>query len=156
MANTDDTFDWKNLYDMLTKKYQSLEKSLKEKEYALQRVKNEEATKGRKEILRNIIPILDDMDKLNEAIINSNTDKTIIDAVKLIIASFNKFFIKEDVISLDIEPGMPFDPKYHEAFSTMPSEIIEKNCIIKILQKGFLFNNSLLRAAKVIVSSGKG
>lgn len=54
-----------------------------------------------------------------------------------------------------IDPhGEPFDPTKHEALSLVSAPHAEPNTVIEVVQKGYLLNDRLLRAAKVIVSRG--
>lgn len=50
--------------------------------------------------------------------------------------------------------GELFDPQLHEAISTEPSETVEANQIIAEIESGYTFNGSVLKPAKVKVSSG--
>jgi molecular chaperone GrpE len=52
-----------------------------------------------------------------------------------------------------IDPvGEPFDPELHEAMTTLPSEDVEENTVIEVLQKGFSLHDRLIRPARVVVS----
>jgi molecular chaperone GrpE len=52
--------------------------------------------------------------------------------------------------------GEPFDPAKHEALSVRPSPGTAPDTVVEVVQKGYELNDRLLRAAKVIVSSGAG
>ncbi len=52
--------------------------------------------------------------------------------------------------------GEPLDPSRHEAIATLPSETVEEGKISAEVKKGWMLNGRLLRAAQVVVSSGKG
>jgi molecular chaperone GrpE len=47
-----------------------------------------------------------------------------------------------------------FDPKLHEAISTLPSDTIPEGVIITQSRQGYRFKNMVLRPAQVVVSSG--
>jgi molecular chaperone GrpE len=52
-----------------------------------------------------------------------------------------------------IDPvGQPFDPELHEAMTVMPSDQVEDNTVLEVLQKGFRLHDRLLRPARVVVS----
>jgi molecular chaperone GrpE len=52
-----------------------------------------------------------------------------------------------------LEPyGEPFDPQMHEAITMVPSETVEPNSVIDVLQKGYSLNGRLVRAAMVVVA----
>ena len=50
--------------------------------------------------------------------------------------------------------GEPFDPERHEAVSMQPSDSVAEQSVISVMQKGYLMQGRLLRAARVVVSSG--
>lgn len=51
--------------------------------------------------------------------------------------------------------GEPLDPSRHEAIATLPSETIKEGRISAEIKRGWMLNGRLLRAAQVVVSSGK-
>ena len=51
--------------------------------------------------------------------------------------------------------GEELDPNRHEAIATLPSEDVEEGKISTEVKKGWMLNGRLLRAAQVVVSSGK-
>lgn len=68
--------------------------------------------------------------------------------LRLLGATLEKFGIKE------IDPeGEPFDPEFHEAMSMQEAPDAEPNSVIKVIQKGYVLNERLLRPARVIVAS---
>ena len=51
--------------------------------------------------------------------------------------------------------GESFDPNYHHAVSELEHEEIESGMILEQFQKGYTFNQRLIRPAMVVVSKGK-
>ena len=52
-----------------------------------------------------------------------------------------------------IDPlGHPFDPQLHEAMAMVPSPDAEPNTVIDVMQKGYVLNGRLVRAAMVAVA----
>jgi molecular chaperone GrpE (heat shock protein) len=50
--------------------------------------------------------------------------------------------------------GQVFDPKHHEAITTVPaSDEQPVGTVIEVIETGYMFKEKLLRAAKVVVSS---
>lgn len=55
-----------------------------------------------------------------------------------------------------IDPtGEAFDPEQHEAMTMVPSEELEPNHVVEVLEKGYLLNGRLLRPARVVVSKSE-
>lgn len=48
--------------------------------------------------------------------------------------------------------GETFDPNYHEAVATQPSDDLPPNTVASVMQKGYLLNGRVLRAAMVTVT----
>lgn len=51
--------------------------------------------------------------------------------------------------------GETLDPNRHEAIATLPSDTVEEGKISAEAKRGWMLNGRLLRAAQVVVSSGK-
>ena len=68
--------------------------------------------------------------------------------LKLLGSTLERFGIVE------VDPaGEPFDPEFHEAISLQPSDDVEPNSVVTVVQKGYTLNGRLLRPAMVIVAS---
>ena len=53
----------------------------------------------------------------------------------------------------ELDPiGEPFDPEEHEAITLQPSDEVEVNTILEVIQKGYQLHGRLLRPARVIVA----
>ncbi|NIP90473.1 MAG: nucleotide exchange factor GrpE [Gammaproteobacteria bacterium] len=62
---------------------------------------------------------------------------------------FDRFAIRE----VAPEKGEKFDPELHQAMTTQPSEDVEPNHVLSVMQKGYTLNDRLLRPAMVIVAA---
>ncbi len=49
--------------------------------------------------------------------------------------------------------GEKFDPNLHEALSTLPVEGTEPGIVVEVMQKGYRFEEQLIRPARVVVSA---
>ena len=79
-----------------------------------------------------------DVDKLVEG-----TELTL----KLLTDVMAKFGIEE------INPeGEPFNPEFHQAMAMQPSNEVEPNTVLTVVQKGYTLNDRLVRPAMVMVS----
>jgi molecular chaperone GrpE len=52
--------------------------------------------------------------------------------------------------------GAPFDANFHEAMAAQPSATAEPNSVLAVVQRGYVLNGRLLRAARVIVAKAPG
>lgn len=69
--------------------------------------------------------------------------------LKQLETAFGKFSVEQ----VEAIPGVKFNPEQHQAISMAPSEEVESNHIIEVMQKGFLLRDRLLRPAMVVVAS---
>lgn len=66
---------------------------------------------------------------------------------KLLLDTLDKFKIKQ------IDPqGETFDPKQHEALTVQPTDELEPNKVLTVVQKGFTIHDRILRPARVVVT----
>jgi len=67
--------------------------------------------------------------------------------LKMMNQAMEKFNLEE------INPlGETFNPEFHQAMSTVPSEDKPNNTVINVFQKGYLLNGRLIRPAMVVVA----
>ena len=67
--------------------------------------------------------------------------------MKMLVDGLAKFHIEP----LDPE-GQAFNPQEHEAMAMQPSEKVEANMVIQVIQKGYKLHDRVLRPARVIVA----
>ncbi|NIH16624.1 MAG: nucleotide exchange factor GrpE [Buchnera aphidicola (Periphyllus lyropictus)] len=97
----------------------------------------------------NLLPIIDSLEMAFKNIKNSN------DLISKKLYKNNCFLLNiltENNVSIIDKINVPFDPTIHQAIFLKNSKKIKKNNVIEVLQKGYLLNNRLLRAAMVSVS----
>jgi len=99
-----------------------------------------------------LLPVIDNMeraiefsDKENDAI------KPIIEGIELTQKSFVDAVAKFGVEVVNPQ-GEKFNAEFHQAMSMQPSEEVEPNTVIAVMQKGYTLNGRLLRPAMVMVS----
>ncbi|MCZ6560104.1 MAG: nucleotide exchange factor GrpE, partial [Gammaproteobacteria bacterium] len=54
----------------------------------------------------------------------------------------------------ELDPlGEAFDPEFHEAMTTQPSEEYKPGQVMEVIQKGYCIHDRLLRPARVIIAA---
>ncbi len=97
--------------------------------------------------------LLDVVDNLERAVeTEEGNEKAVREGVALTLDSWHKVAEKFALERIDAV-GQSFDPHFHEALSKMPSEEAEDTVIAQHVA-GYTLNGRLIRAAKVLVSSG--
>ncbi len=104
-----------------------------------------------KDLIRELLPLLDDFERAINSCKNGNEVQTIIEGLNIINNQFNQVLNKKNLKEIYPE-GEIFDPRYHEAVMQIESDKHEEGTVLEVLQKGYLLNDILLRPATVKVS----
>ena len=102
-------------------------------------------------IIKDLIPFFDD---LNRILSESDQLKTkdIIDGLRIIINKLYKILENHKIYKFD-SINKIFDPDFHDALLTQKSKK-KKNTIIEEYEKGYKYNEKVIKHSKVIVSKG--
>lgn len=101
-------------------------------------------------LLNDLFPVLDSLEKAVETATQTSGAEAIAEGVELSLKMFVSTLEKSGVAQID-PLGEPFDPQHHEAMAMVPNPDAEPNSVMEVMQKGYLLNERLVRAAKVIV-----
>ena len=134
-----------NLYDRLLRKQAEFENYKKR----VERECSEFVQFAASELMKELLNALDSFDL---AIRNAKTDETTLRGFELIykqlLDTMGRFGLKP------IESkGQLFDPNFHQAVTTTPTDGVEENTILEEMRKGYLLNGRLLRPAMVSVAT---
>jgi molecular chaperone GrpE len=100
-----------------------------------------------------LLPVRDALEQTLEQARTAAAPDVLVSGVELTLRQLASAFEKAGISVVDPQPGERFDPHRHEAMTMMPSDQ-PANSIVGVLQKGYLINDRVLRAARVIVSNG--
>lgn len=104
------------------------------------------------DLVVRLLPILDDLEKAVAAAGGSPELKPMEEGLSLIHKSLLEA-LRESGVSAICPEGEPFDPNVHEAVLQRPAGGSEPGTVLEVLQKGYLMNGLVLRAAKVVVAA---
>ncbi len=105
------------------------------------------------DVLKDILPTVDNLARaLGEA--KDKADDPFVAGVKLVYDGLIKTLADHGATPLDAV-GEPFDANFHEALAQLPSDDVEEGNVMNEVKRGWMLNGKLLRAAQVVVSSGK-
>jgi len=105
-------------------------------------------------LLARFIEILDNINSATEAGKNTNDIDSMNKGLEMIFNKTRKMFEDAGVKKMDNLEGKQFDVNYHEALMMINSDLPE-GTIVQVVQPGYLFNDKVLRFAKVVTSNGK-
>lgn len=142
----------------LKEKYLRLAADFDNYKKRLAREKQEILDFGNAQKLKELLFVLDNIERAIELSEESHGEKTdfvaFLDGIKLVHAQFLAGLENFGVTAIDSSKGTSFDPNYHEAVYKEHSETYESGAIISEAQKGYLLNGRLLRPSMVSVSQG--
>ncbi len=103
------------------------------------------------ELIKELLPILDNLERAIENAKNSQDCPALIEGIELTWKQFINCLEKFGVKSIS-SLGEKFDPGLQEAMSQIESRDHAPNTVIEELQKGYLLKDRLLRPSLVVVS----
>ncbi len=143
---------------ILEEKYKRLSADFENYRKRSAREKQETLDFGNAQKLKELLFVVDNIERAIEHSEESHGEKTdfiaFLDGIKLVHAQFLSSLENFGVTAIDSGAGTSFDPSYHEAIYKEHSEIHESGVIISEAQKGYLLNGRLLRPSMVSVSQG--
>lgn len=105
-----------------------------------------------KDVIKSLLPVLDDWERAEKAITDSTDPHQIIEGNKLIFAKFRSILESKGLQQMDYI-NQPFDVDTQEAISQVNAGEDMKGKVVDELEKGYFLNDKILRFAKVIVGS---
>ena len=103
-------------------------------------------------LLEDLLPVLDSLEKALELPNQSDDAKALLEGIEISLKMFRETLERGGVAIVD-PLGEPFDPSKHEALAMVPNEEVEPNSVIEVVQKGYLLNERVVRAARVVVAA---
>ena len=137
--------DWKDQYARLLADFDNFKKRTA-------RDREDTYRYAEAEILRDILPTVDN---LALALVNAkDKESDFVKGVQLVYDTFLKALKEHGAEPFD-SVGEALDPEKMEAIATLPSEDVEEGKVSNEVKRGWMLKEKLLRAAQVVVSSGK-
>jgi molecular chaperone GrpE len=100
---------------------------------------------GSKEMMKAILPVIDDFERALSATAND-------EGVLLIYNKMMKILEQKGLKAMEVK-GEKFDENLHEAITRIPAvEEGQKGMVVDVVEKGYYLNDKVLRYAKVVVA----
>lgn len=112
--------------------------------------------KARENVLRDILDVIDNLDRAVSAYETGGAagdGAAVVKGVQLVLRLFQTKLERYDVRAIEAK-GLPFDPRLHEAVSQLPSQDVPAGHVLTELQRGYKIGERLLRPALVSVATG--
>jgi molecular chaperone GrpE len=106
-------------------------------------------------LMESLVPALDNLRLGLQSALQAHPEaQAVIDGIKLIADQLRNVLAQHGLKEVD-PVGHAFDAQFHEAVSQQPSDKVPEGHVLQVLRPGYLLHDRLLRAASVVVSSGK-
>jgi molecular chaperone GrpE len=99
-----------------------------------------------------ILPVVDHLAlALKHSRDSGDADQGLQQGVELVYKQLRDALEKFGIKAFEAE-GQPFDPARHDAMMQVVTDEVPENTVVQVLQEGYLYNDKVLRHAKVGVS----
>jgi molecular chaperone GrpE len=117
----------------------------------MQRDKSEALRFANEPLIRDLLPILDNLERAVSHAQGGGNSQPLIEGVSLVLRSFAEMLEKHGVSRVSAK-GQPFDPSKHEAMAQIESTEVEPNTVVDEYAPAYLLHDRLLRPALVTVA----
>ncbi len=103
-------------------------------------------------IAKRYLEVLDDMELALKNKPTEGEGAAWAEGIELIYRKILAILEAEGITPIEAEPGMPFDPRFHEAITHEPHEERNSEEIIEVVRRGYMIGDQVLRPALVRVA----
>jgi molecular chaperone GrpE len=105
---------------------------------------------GGSDVLKAILPILDDMQRATAASEKSDDINALREGERLVVQKFIDTLRQKKVVEIEAL-DCPFDENLHEAVARFAAGEEKKGKVIDVIERGYMLGDKVLRFAKVVV-----
>src|SRR5688572_21433465 len=120
-----------------------------------QRDQRDQIRFGNEQLLKELLPVVDNLERAIKAAKDSKTAQGLVQGVDLTLKQLEGVLSKFGVQSIPTM-GQRFDPSGHQAVASVPSTQVPDQHVVEEFQRGYRLHDRILRPAMVTVSSGAG
>ena len=119
-----------------------------------QRDQRDQIRFGNERLLKELLPVVDNLERAIKASQNGGSSDVLIQGVDLTLKQLTGTLTRFQVIPVETV-GQLFDPATHQAVTSVASEKVPERHVVDEFQRGYLLHDRILRAAMVSVSTGR-
>lgn len=119
-----------------------------------QRDQRDQIRFGNEQLLKELLPVVDNLERAVKASRNGGSSDVLIQGVDLTLKQLTGALTRFHVIPVETV-GRPFDPATHQAVASVASEQVPEQHVVDEFQRGYRLHDRILRAAMVTVSTGQ-
>jgi molecular chaperone GrpE len=133
-------------------KYRQAASEFEEARLRLRREIAKDVERGRREILADLLEVVDNLDRAIDAARQSPSPDALLQGVEMVRRQFLSKLEGLGVKRIDVA-GVEFDPLKHEAISTVPASSPEDDGrVVGVVRHGYTIGGDVLRPASVAVA----
>ena len=102
-------------------------------------------------IFKQLLTVVDNLERAISSTPKNSNEDGLVEGVKLTHKEIIKLFETFNVKPVEAENQL-FDPNFHQAVTQEETDEFPENTVSKVLQKGYLLHDRLIRPAMVVVS----
>jgi molecular chaperone GrpE len=103
-------------------------------------------------LAKDVLPAMDNLERALATKVDDEASKQLKKGVEMTLDSLVKAMKDHGISEINAE-GVEFDPTLHQAVQTVDAESDDqKNHVVQVLQKGYLYKDRTLRPAMVVVA----
>lgn len=102
-------------------------------------------------LIKELLPVMDNLERAIESSGDDSANAGIVEGVDMTLREIYKVLEKFNLKSLEAE-GQPFDPNFHQAVIQEEADEMPDNTVMKVMQKGYILHDRLIRPAMVVVA----
>ena len=155
----DDTLELQNQIQLLKETVLRKTAEMENLKKRCEREKSDAISYANTKFAKDLLPVLDNFDRVmeNSAAIESQISedpnlKAIFEGIALCNKELLSIFQKHGITMVKAEKGVAFNPEFHQAMCEIESENDTPGSIIQVFQKGYAYNDRLLRPSMVSVA----
>lgn len=139
-------------YDDLYNKYLMVVADFDNYRKRMAKEKADIAIYGNEELIKELLPVLDNLERALEHSESAEEVGPIIEGIRLVHKQFLGALEKFGVKPISASRGEKFDPKLHQAIEHIESNEMAPGLIISEMLRGYMLRDRLLRPSLVVVS----
>jgi molecular chaperone GrpE len=143
--------DEKEKADKYLANWQRAEADFSNYKKRVEQEKNETTAFANREVLRTLLPILDDLERAFDSLPTKLAEVAWVEGIKLIHRKFQAIIESFGVTEVEAL-GKPFDPNLHEAVAHVEGE---EGIVVEVIRKGYKLKDKLVRPSMVAVGNGQ-
>ncbi len=108
---------------------------------------------------QELLGVLDSLDQASKVEMDETSSESVSkmkEGLELTLKQFATAMEKFGITAVEASPGTKFNPDLHQAISMAPTDEVEADHILSVMQKGFLLKDRLLRPAMVVIAQSNG